>query len=370
MKRIIISLAVTVCLVFTGCRTAVDIKNLQIAEMITIDFSEDMYTVTLTLKEKTDPEPVYITVSGEGYTIAHSLDNAVKQAGSEIYLGDLRAVVLSESTVTSGKTVEVLNYLNAHSDITKTTPVTVYKGNLDDLNGDSPIAGSKVETVLSEGVKQHMHPTATIMSLLREANNQKQSMTLPILQNTSEDGVELLCDGLAILDNGSYVTSLTADESEVAMWLLSGEGTAFTDEEHPTLGSTAVKLKRDSVSIMPMRRDDFVEFEIKLTLSGEAEYVENSENISSTITDTLAVFLEDSIKTELENVLLKTVKDHDTDIFTLCSHLKKYTPEYWLQNGGSGNPDNIDTQKLTEALGNAVFTVEVEISSVSEEYVS
>ena len=343
-KGSILALSLTLCLLLCGCQGLGGLGGLggkspnqrSVAQVMALDLVPGGESIRLTLRvldEEGSPEgpASFRTVQAQGETITGALGEAGRQLGKEIFLRDIRLVLLGEELCRQGID-SFQNFMSQSYQIRPRVSVAAVRREAAPLleaddSGEAP-ADSLVP--LLEWSSRPGNPAVTVMETERLRSAGEGDCFLPLTGLDREGKGEV--SGAAIFRGGRLTRLLEGKEAEQLRLLAADPRQSVTAVALPGGGTATFRLTGrrgrlhgSSVRNIPQFTAKYTfEFQL-LELDGGAQSPPDLEALERA--------LEERIKGEMEECIRKVVFDSGADVMGMAVSQRRDNSGWWNRNG-------------------------------------
>lgn len=307
-----------------------------VAQSMALDLLPGEKPVLLTLRvldEEGSPEgpDTFQTVQAQGESITDALGEISQQLGKDIFLRDIRLVLLGDALCQSGID-QFQNFLVQSYQIRPRVSVAAAEGQAarflqsEEEGGEAPI---DLLTPLLEWNNRPGNSAVTVMELERERNASEGDCAIPLA--AIDSGGKAVISGTAIFTGGRVSQRLNNRETEQLAFLSS-----FSDPRqsviHIEVGQSAATLRLtgkkgrihgESNLGLPRFTAKF-SFEFQLLEAEGDQYPSISE---------MEAALEEYIENAMAFAIQKAVFEGDADVMGLAAALRRDNMDWWNQAG-------------------------------------
>ena len=216
MKRILI--IVLSLLVLTGCYDYVELNELSIITMITIDKSDNKYNISFEIlndeKENEDKSKMKSTiVTGSGNSIAQAIANTTKSTPKRSYFGHLKVLAISKE-VARDDLKEIIDYFLRSPSIRNEFYLVITEKNSSLLLANRQLVVSDViSSMLKENKYNHNITSNNIFEdILIDIFEKGKDATIPVIDNNED---EIVISGTALLSDLKMTKILSPKDSSI-----------------------------------------------------------------------------------------------------------------------------------------------------------
>ncbi len=352
-----------VCLMFTGCNSQNNLRDLSIVEGIGIDYTEGKTEVTVQtlnlVKEGSGSEAlsqnVTLNTFGSGDNISDALTNISKGISKKLFFGQNRVIVLGKEFATN-HLYENLDYLlrssDSRADILLCVADDTAKSVIESKENDALVPAESIASLLITGEKRGFSARVTTNELLNLYADKTSDMYLPVVK-CEKDKIAVL--GIAIYDNDKLVSILENNDMKGLLFLKDKIKSGLVIVETTNLGKTTVEVTK-SYSKSKVKFEDgkitlYEKVKANVTLN-EAE-----KGIVEPITDNDIKEIKELTEKEIEKSCTSAFNEcvkHKSDCLRLGENLAMRNPKAY-----SALSDN-----WNEHLKDAQIKIEVDCSII------
>lgn len=379
----------------TGCMQALNLSDRAIVQAIGVDYIDNRYYVTLQIfapegaggQTAVDPSKQnakIIQTSGE--TVADAIFQAILRQGKDVYYGHNRIIVLGEHLLQYG-IKDVMSFFSTNSQSRPTTNVltsrgTAYKILSSDIN-QGIIPAETLQKMLINAEKEGKSSKIRLFDMAENYKSKTNSIIIPVISinenqdkdklesdtskedgsgsensQTSGVGSEMQSNDQLSSENGSSESNKGKQvqllELSGTAILLDGKLKGYLDEQE-TMGIQFINSKVEEVGITSRVNDmgllsvsvfdskskiipEVINNKIKvdINISSKAGILELVMDKDKNMTLSEYSNISDSISAKIEeycnNVLNKTLKEYNVDIFNIGNKIWKNNPSFWKDN--------------------------------------
>lgn len=287
MKRLIALIAAAM-LLLTGCAPSVRLSQRDVVQTLGLDYADGNYVATISLYGLPGAqENEGSTITAKGETLTRLFSDASVAQGKQLFLGNLRLLVLGRSLAQRG-IGSALEFLNENQQMAPSTYVVAVQGAAGTLVRQGGAAGELSQALLT-AQKSGVLPPCTLLDLLLErdqmvpvlalAQAEREEQSKPSEQNTqasSSDGAsgkkaeeppekKVVAAGAVLFSGGKSVLSLTPEATH-GYCLLTNKGMTAAIETQEPLTACALRKALPKITLESVREKPV--FRVRCTLTG------------------------------------------------------------------------------------------------------
>jgi len=318
------------------------------------------------LDEEGSPEgpETFQTVQAQGKSITDALGDISRQLGKDIFLRDVRTVLLGESLCRSG--IDACQHFMSQSyQIRPRVSIVAASGEAskflqDDENGEAPI-----DELLSllEWDNRPGNSAVTVMELERIRSSSEGDCKLPFISWGEEEGKAEIA-GTAVFTNGRLAASLDNKATESLRFLAADPRQAVLTIPLSGGNTATFRLIGRKGRIYGGDKDEAPLFTIRFRYEFQLLEFTGEGDIPSL--DTMETALEESIKQSMTESIQTVVFDGDADIMGLASAMRRDDASWWNQFGGEWR-NSPSTQDSSSLFQKSVFLLGVSCKIVQSD---
>lgn len=317
-------------LMLTGCRgLGGDSPNQRaVAQMLAIDATEVGFQVTARILDETGQPESYTTIQKEGETISDAVASISQALGKELFLRDVRLVLLGEQICEDGIGI-CRQYLTRGFQIRPRVSLAAAQGEAGNYLAAEDSQKAPVDEILPLLQWSARSPGAgtTVLELDRDMNASDGDGYLPLLSLDVEGQAEITGGLLLHKEKTSHL--IGREELEHLYLLLEPKGQTLT--VHWENEEASVEVLNRSMKIRAKIQDDIPVF----TVSGTYHFrlLEWTGNGDAPDSNTLEQAVRQKVTGDLEKALRFCVFDAGMDPIQLDSILRRDQPAWWREYG-------------------------------------
>lgn len=336
-KGSLLALSVLFCLLLCGCQGlgGKSPNQRSVAQVMALDLVPGSEPIRLTLRvldEEGSPEgpASFRTVQAQGKTITGALGEAGRQLGKEIFLRDIRLVLLGEGLCRRGID-SFQNFMSQSYQIRPRVSVAAVRQEAAPLleaddSGEAP-ADSLVP--LLEWNNRPGNPAVTVMEAERLRSAGEGDCFLPLASLDGEGKGEV--SGAAVFRGGRLARLLDVREAEQLRLLAADPRQSVVVVSLPGGGSASFRLTGRKGRLHGSSVQNIPQFTSKFTFEFQLlEFDGNSEDSSNL--EELERALEEKVKGEMEECIRKVVFDSGADVMGMAVSQRRDNAEWWNRN--------------------------------------
>jgi spore germination protein KC len=342
----------------TGCWQYRELNDLAIISAIGIDKEEDEYLVSvqiINVKKQTkdfsggDESPVTV-YEGRGKTLGEALNTIELESPKELYLGHIDMVVIGEETARIGLR-EYIDFLLRDREVRKIYPFVIAKGAkaIDLLNVLTPIEtlpSANLVSIISTSEKTNgtitnrtfdnvlmclyvrgRHPGITAIEIIGPEEEGEETDNI----SSTTPKTRLLATGPAIMKDDKLLGYLTDDQGlgyNIIRDRVISSIISFPCDDEGNYG--AVKIDKPKVNLKTSVKEDepFTDLKVDVTAT-LTDYNCKADLQKSKSIDKIEKWVNDEIKSILEDIIEATQKDYKSDILGFGEKLYHDHYKYW-----------------------------------------
>ena len=325
MKKSIVSVilsALAVMFIMTGCSGAVEVNNRAFVQLIGIDYSDEMYTVSLQIFEsqgsggQTDTSKSYsASVYGTGITVLSAIADAELSQGKNLFLGHTKLVVIGKSVQNPAKDLSM--FLDEGM---SPSCLIVYSDNPSKIIETKMSGGMySAEYLLQIMQNNYQHGKLIYTTLADLASD--NTAPVPVIES-KKDVIDF--NGLCLMKADGPAGIMPADEI-LGVKFLRNEVLSNDNITIPVtlaVGNAAVTLRSSSTKCCIYEADGKIQFAVEIT--ADADVRENPDRMSDSV-------ISESVKYKIERLcsdaFYTAVTQNSSDIFDIYKYIRKDSPE-------------------------------------------
>ncbi len=292
----------------------------------------------------------------EGDTIASAVRQADSYSSIQVYLGQLKTVVLGKELLQEKQYLQsVLDELERNQDISGKIILLGTDDKAQDCVNTILKQDSSTGLFIWDFYKNTAQDVAVTKKLdletfLRELRSSRGSSILPKITAT-EQGIKI-GGGIAISDY-AFIGSLT-NEQEQGVLLLQGEGKGAVIDGIWQNNTIPMWIYQNKSDMSFSEQNNKLLCHVKVSIEGSAEgsRLESESILKSNSLNEIENIFEIIIKSEIENTIALAQKKYQKDIFDIATKLKKQDVALYQKYGTDAN----------EMIKNMEFDIEVAVN--------
>ena len=329
-------LALSLC----GCQglSAKSPNQRSVAQTMALDLSSDRETpFQLTLRvldAEGSPEgpETFQTVQAQGKSITDALGDISRQLGKDIFLRDVRVILLGESLCRNGIDT-CQNFMSQSYQIRPRVSVAAASGEAsrflqDNENGEAPV--DELISLL-EWDSRPGNSAVTVMELERVRSASEGDCMLPYISWGEEEGKAEI-DGAAVFTGGKLSSKLSRKAAEELRFIAADPRQAVLTVPLSSGGNATFRLTGRKGRIHGGTQDNAPLFTVKFCY--EFQLLEFTGGGEIPTLDVMESALEDSIRQSMSDSIQEVVFSGDADIMGLASAMRRDAAPWWNQFGG------------------------------------
>lgn len=342
-KKKVLSLFL-LCFLITGCADKVEMEDRSFIITLGIDMGKDD-SLNLTLGEiKSLEEGEKPSIEANGRTFSSAIKNADMMNDKQIYLGQLKTVVLGKELLENeGLTKEVLTALERNQTVNKKIVVLASNDTASDIlkaiSEKNTSSGLYIWDYYNvAGDKSASTEKVDLETLLQNVRDY-DGIVIPKVSLTDE-GVKI--GGGMVISNYIFRGELSDLEERGYLWLKNKAAGASIDGvfqgENITLG-----VSKDKCKFLFSEKDGKIICDVYIDVIGSLEgggMEQDSFFDSSTLREIEKIF-EKIITTEVENTMSIASIEYKTDVFGLTRELEKQNINIYKKYNGKDSFENM-----------------------------
>lgn len=339
-----LSLLVLVCLLplfFCGCQGmgGKSPNQRSVAQAMALDLVPGDKPLMLTLRvldaESSPEEPdSFQTVQARGNSITSALGDIGKQLGKDIFLRDIRVVLLGDSLCRSGID-SCQSFLTQSYQIRPRVSIAAVQGEAARLlqpreeDGEASIDSL---TPLLEWENRPGNPAVTVMELERERNSSEGDCILPYIAWEEEGKAKIA--GTAVFTGGRLSQKLNSRETDQLHLLAAAADPRQTVVHIPLDGSSATfRLTGKRGRIHGGSDLDGPRFTVKASFEFQLLEFESFDGREPDL-PSMEQALEEHIKEEMAASIQRVVFEGGADVMGLAAAMRRDSTAWWNRSGG------------------------------------
>ena len=277
----------------------------------------------------------------KGDTIATAIRQADTYSSRQVYLGQLKTVVLGKELLQEKEYLQsVLDELERNQDISGKIILLGTKGTAKECIDAILEADASTGLFIWDFYKNTAQDVAVTRKLdletfLREIRSSSGSSILPKIEAT-EQGIKI--GGGIVISNYAFIGSLTGKQEEGVL-LLKGMGKGAVIDGIWKNNTIPMWIYKNKSKLYFSEQNNELFCHIQLFIEGSAEgsSLESKSIFDSDSLTELENIFEIIIKSEIENTIALAQKNYKKDIFDIASELKKKYFELYNKYGTDAN---------------------------------
>lgn len=308
-KLFLLILAIILVLISTGCFDAADINEKSLVTLVVLDLVDDEFVFHIEVPNLAFGHQgtegagggyeTYSTIKGTGKTYAETRQSLDLKMDSPIFLGTVRALLLTENLV-KYRLDEYMYRLQADPGYRKAVYVVTTSDDPEDLFDVKPennvSIGYSIDALMTtltmEGRKLSRTTSEVLEYLASDA-----CFVLPAI---GLEGGDIACTGYMVIHEAKYGGFIPTPETKGLVWMLGDHPEFFYDVPFgDNMATVYVTLKKRSIT--PYYSKDNLIFDIEFEFDAKIHYLQKNLPVGKEE--------EDQINQELQNMLIKDLSD-------------------------------------------------------------
>lgn len=331
MKKIVI--LVLSLFLLTGCYDYVELNELSIITMITIDKNGNKYNISFEiLNDEKDSERNQknksLIANGSGYTIASAIASASKNTPKRAYLGHLKVLAISKD-VAKDDLKEVIEYFLRSPSVRNEFYLVITDNNASLLfNNDTIIISDVIASMLKENKNNYNMTTNNIFEdIIIDVFEKGKDASIPVINSDKKIKIA----GTALLSSFKLKNILNTKDSSILNILTNNAtNTLFTykcPDGNNTLslsvyaGKTNIKMKSKKVVISSIIEVEIEEYNCKDNLRDSDTFKEYNNYYSKLLKKDITKLYEKLQKENTDSLGIGRI---------IYTNKRKYTNNDWL----------------------------------------
>lgn len=288
----IITSALLICLIFTGCASNSNLRDLSIVEGMGIDLTDDDINVTVQMlnlvKEGTGSEAlsgnVTINTEGGGKSISSAIKTISEKTSKKLFFGQNRVIVFGRDFAEKQLDSNLDYFLrsgNSRADILLCMTEDTAKAAMESNENDAIVPAESIASLLISGETKGVSASISAGELLNLYKDKTSDMYLPVIKCGEKNAS---ASGIAIYSGARLVKILNDDEAIQGFLFLNNKiKSGLILVEHTELGKTAVEITKSHSDARASYRDGKIILEEKIKVNLKVNEAE--KGIKASITD-------------------------------------------------------------------------------------
>lgn len=271
-----------------------------------------------------------VTVIGRNISMA--LANLQQRLQSEIFLGHIRVVVVSEDVAREGLG-KYINFFNNNTEFRRLSYLIISENKAENLLNTYPktstIQGMFLMRLIEDELKRGTMPDISFIEfVIRLFNKGRDPITIMI--NSYEEVIKY--SGLAVFRGDRMVGKLNKEEGWNFIQLTEKRigGIEVVRDVYEEIGHVTILFTNNDVSIKPVRENENFLFKVNINLEGkimsQETYIDYSNKI---LFNELERRVSNEVKREMESLYYKVQQQYSSDIFGFGELVRAYLPSEW-----------------------------------------
>ena len=303
-------LSLVLTLLTTGCWDSVDINKKNIFTTVILDKKDEEYIFYIEIANTDaakqsnggDVKP-YVSIKARGKTIVEARDSLERQMDQPIYLGAVRALVLTEN-VSNEDVTEYFNRLRADAQYRKKVLTVITSDKPEDIlkisnNGES--TGFYIEEMLDNLVNMgnsFYRPTA------RFIENSSSDVNNFLIPNICMNEKNLELNGYSVVKNNKTIGMISAEESKGLIYMKT-DNAKWTYNVPYENGQYIIEVELNGKKTKPYYDNGVISFDLSFDFHAQLQY--SDQKCACNVGDDLLNGLKQTLQATIEKELTQTV---------------------------------------------------------------
>jgi spore germination protein KC len=348
---ILISIMAINTLILSGCWNYREINDLTIVSGVAIDKGSDNNKYLLTCEIVVfrqggkGTELKSERIESEGKTMFDAIRNAISISGKRLYWSHLPVIIISQEVAKEG-ILPIVDFFNRDNDLRKTIYLVVSKEKtakellIEQQSITTDIRGFELDMMLKANKSLSKAPETQLYEFVNILSEEETSPVLPaveIVMNQNKKTSKL--SGMALFNQDKLLGFLGGEETKFYLIVKNKfkAGVLTLKDNSNTLGDAiTLEVFKNKTNVKPIYSDGKLSMQVNIkTEVAIAEVGVPEDYIGEKGREKLKTDAEQSLKTDIQNVIEKIRNDYRVDAFGFGSIVKREMPDLW----GKIHPD-------------------------------
>ncbi|MCX7711196.1 MAG: Ger(x)C family spore germination protein [Clostridia bacterium] len=329
-------------LLLAGCWNYREVDQLSIVAGVAIDKGiHEKYSLSVEIAEisgEKESETKSKTITVEGKTIFDAARNAISFMGKKLYWSHAKVVIVSREVAETGL-VDILDWYNRDAETRGDIHILVSKGEsakeiLSRKSTTEKVKSFEIDKMMENQKALSKTSPIEIWEITNELAAKGVGAISAAVDLEKSDGEEVpRVLGTAVFKGNKLIGFLDADETKALLFIrnkLDGGILAEDIQMNGIVESVSLEIFKSKTKVQPVVSNEEIKMKVSVETTVAIDEIEGTFNvIEDEGRKKLEKFAEESLKSQMENLIKKVQLEYGVDIFGFGTKLREEKPKAW-----------------------------------------
>lgn len=343
-KFFLINLIIIFSLLLSGCWSYVGLDEVVIISGIAIDKEEDNYILTFEMLDisNVDDEGGVVPklIEGKGPTIYEAVRNASVVTSKDLCFCSVQAIIINKEIAKEEGIKRVLDFFLRNRRVRELSKVVISgeetaKQILEAKGIAESIISIEVMDIIEKAEKTNLQTLRSdLYTIVNVLKGEGIELVLPVFRVTKIEDEVIKLGELAIFKGDKLNNYMPIEETKYFLFVIDEvEGGVISfRSKNQDFDNMAFNIYKSKTSVTYKEKKGNLRFHLHIKLKGSLEeYNDSQETISIEEMDDASKKLATELEKRISNVILKTQKRDEGDIFGFGKKIYQRNPKLWRE---------------------------------------